>query len=1233
MKKYLLFLLILLSLPLVMAKVDLDCTSNSCTFSGCENGLIIITNHDGSPLEYPIVRSTKKTVDFDTKTSGEVKVMLVCFKPKVSVEKEVVPVGRGVSFNLAMSAGESPEPTETVIQLGDNLPLEVDTYMTSNPGDIKFYVMKKLPETTRSRSRRERFGFAGAQGMWDQMTYNLYNIHYFGENTDLYKTGEENLEKHFAMLNAIGVKWIGLDFAWEWIIRSPGNWNFDRSDKVFEMARKYDIHMIPMFTKTPVWANVENLETDCGCQNREYRACEGPGNPRCCWSYTTDSGCGYLGRACRPISRGSCCIPPDLTSSGSAGYNEYVSGMVRRYKPNGEFDPTSDYGIENWVIWNEPDWIFWKDCKNGGSQGNLRKYCQLLKGAYQTIKNEDPDAKVAFGGITQLNPTKIGTEIYAHCPDDFDVLNVHNYIGADSMASTVDYVAKVRDENGDNSKEIWMTEMGCTGPCDPTKSNPVPKKNALVERFNRMDPLDSKGLTKILWWDSRGYFFGDGSLWPWERKAALIDTNFYPDDAYFVFGEWMGTIERTCTRIPSSVSGGKININIPSSCFDERGEYTVFYASKSKMVTDLPMKVRVLGPGETTTTTLPPGYQINLKEGFNSIGLPLETHVPFIAETLLTTINDQGGDCDEIGRWMKDDDSWEYHNLGASYNNFDIELGEGYLVECNSDSTFTVTGNGVSSITIELMPTWSYISFPFAPAFSKAEKMLQSINSQDGDCTEVHRLNNAGEWVGHNLGSSQNNFNINRGEGYLVKCSKTSQFDPSLEAPTTTTTTLGSTTTTTSGSTSTTIQSITTTTSGSSTSTTTQTTTTTVLGSYPAPFAQWKFDEGSGQTAGDSIGSRNGKRGSTNSADSNDPAWKTGSNCKLGKCLNFDGSNDYVRLGTFSITGNKLTIIAWFKADQFSMDPRLVSKATGTAVNDHYWMLGLDDLTSSNAELRFRLKTSSGGTTNLEGGSVNNGQWVCAAATYDGNRMRLFKNGNLVTSTLKSGNLVTSSANVWIGSNPPSATSRPFDGVIDEVAIWNKALTSSEITEYCGDSQPSTTTTTGSTSTTTSVQSTTTTAPSAPIENNLIKNYDFESNTNFWYLYSDRGGSLTSESPGYQSSKSAHIRILERGENVQFYQIGVPLQPNKDYTFSFAAKSNRGQDLSVRIHKHSANYNLYSGDLDYKEFDIGKSWRTFSHGFRTYSNAASDARLRFWFKPYVTGGDEYWIDRVVIAPD
>jgi len=59
----------------------------------------------------------------------------------------------------------------------------------------------------------------------------------------------------------------------------------------------------------------------------------------------------------------------------------------------------------------------------------------------------------------------------------------------------------------------------------------------------------------------------------------------------------------------------------------------------------------------------------------------------------------------------------------------------------------------------------------------------------------------------------------------------------------------------------------------------------------PQPAAYWKFDDGQGSTAQDStVNNNDGTLGTGSSA----PTWTEESRCVSGKCLQFDGSNDYV---------------------------------------------------------------------------------------------------------------------------------------------------------------------------------------------------------------------------------------------------------------------------------------------------------------------------------------------------
>jgi chitodextrinase len=200
--------------------------------------------------------------------------------------------------------------------------------------------------------------------------------------------------------------------------------------------------------------------------------------------------------------------------------------------------------------------------------------------------------------------------------------------------------------------------------------------------------------------------------------------------------------------------------------------------------------------------------------------------------------------------------------------------------------------------------------------------------------------------------------------------------------------------------------------------------------------AHWRLDEGGGSTAGDAAGSYAGTL-------ANGAQWTNG---QIAGGVGLDGVDDYIALPGFDVAGSALTIAAWVRSTTFSssVDQRFVSKAAGTAEQDHYWMLG-QTMVAGESRLRLRLKTNGNTTTLLAAsGNLPVGTWYHAAATYDGAIMRLYVNGVEVGSLVKTGAVATSSAvPVNIGRNPDG--SNHMHGVIDDVRIYNRGLSSAEI--------------------------------------------------------------------------------------------------------------------------------------------------------------------------------------------
>lgn len=157
------------------------------------------------------------------------------------------------------------------------------------------------------------------------------------------------------------------------------------------------------------------------------------------------------------------------------------------------------------------------------------------------------------------------------------------------------------------------------------------------------------------------------------------------------------------------------------------------------------------------------------------------------------------------------------------------------------------------------------------------------------------------------------------------------------------------------------------------------------------------------------------------------------------------------------------------------------------------------------------------------------------------------------------------------------------------------------------------------------------TSPTPPSSGNLITNPSFEDGTQNWSFLTDGSGTFTTNSPAYEGASAAKVSITTQGSNVQLYQKGISLEPNTQYKLSFAAFSNTGHDLEVKLHKHGAPYINYGLDTT---VNLGKTWKTFNLDFVTNDlggASVADGRLRFWLAPYEAVGDVYWIDNVVLA--
>jgi hypothetical protein len=156
--------------------------------------------------------------------------------------------------------------------------------------------------------------------------------------------------------------------------------------------------------------------------------------------------------------------------------------------------------------------------------------------------------------------------------------------------------------------------------------------------------------------------------------------------------------------------------------------------------------------------------------------------------------------------------------------------------------------------------------------------------------------------------------------------------------------------------------------------------------------------------------------------------------------LEFDGTDDYVDVGTFNMPAvATLSIVAYINPDTID-DKRVIAKSISQAVQDHTFMLGV----AGGDDVKFRVRTST--TVTCEGGGgLSTGEWAWVAGVYNGSTAKIYVNAVEKYSVSQSGNLAQQSHPVWIGGNSDGPSSKPFNGHIEEVRLYSKALSVAEL--------------------------------------------------------------------------------------------------------------------------------------------------------------------------------------------
>ncbi|MDE0427089.1 MAG: LamG domain-containing protein [Candidatus Poribacteria bacterium] len=192
------------------------------------------------------------------------------------------------------------------------------------------------------------------------------------------------------------------------------------------------------------------------------------------------------------------------------------------------------------------------------------------------------------------------------------------------------------------------------------------------------------------------------------------------------------------------------------------------------------------------------------------------------------------------------------------------------------------------------------------------------------------------------------------------------------------------------------------------------------------------YDEGQGTLAADASG--NGHDGEITN-----PDWDSG---KFGGALRFggEGSDAYVTVeSTDALNVNECSFMAWINADHWDGTRQIVGKSVhgGCAGRTQYGLF------SEGGVFKLRFETD-GGRADITTDLPATEEWVNVAFTNDGETAMIYINAEAVVDGEVPGAL-NANDDPWRIGQDCERLNYVFAGLIDEVRLWNRALSADEI--------------------------------------------------------------------------------------------------------------------------------------------------------------------------------------------
>ena len=204
-------------------------------------------------------------------------------------------------------------------------------------------------------------------------------------------------------------------------------------------------------------------------------------------------------------------------------------------------------------------------------------------------------------------------------------------------------------------------------------------------------------------------------------------------------------------------------------------------------------------------------------------------------------------------------------------------------------------------------------------------------------------------------------------------------------------------------------------------------------GVVDAPVSRWRFDEGSGTSASDAAG---GHHGTLTGA-----GWGSGRS-GTGVELNGSGQGVTIPYAADLAVRDAFTFTAWVRGNTVDTGEQHIYSGAQTGAGVDPWELKL-----ATGNLTLTLEGTRGASA-VASRPLDSNKWHHVAATFDRHLRaadaKVFVDGVMVGMTPFPQRLLELDHAVSIGGLLPGF-SNTFDGVVDEVSVWHRAMTSDQV--------------------------------------------------------------------------------------------------------------------------------------------------------------------------------------------